>query len=108
LASGVILWGLYFALGFRAFAHGIQANKLGTALTIGLPLVACLLIKVKFPSIAGLMPPGSVYLPTATPVSLAWLPGPLLSGLTALLVGRRTQLHCVDDLRRWYGNHRAY
>src|SRR5262249_40027323 len=40
LAAGVVLWGLYFSLGFRAFARGVQANTLGLLLTLGLPLLA--------------------------------------------------------------------
>ena len=40
LAAGVLLWCLYFALGFRAFSRGMQANGLGLVLTLVLPLVA--------------------------------------------------------------------
>jgi hypothetical protein len=40
IAAGVLLWGLYFALGFRAFVRGAQANGLGMLLTVGLPLGA--------------------------------------------------------------------
>src|SRR5262249_14731491 len=40
LAAGVVLWGLYFTLGFRAFSRGLQANGLGLLLTVGLPLAA--------------------------------------------------------------------
>src|SRR6185437_3846584 len=40
LASAVLLWSLYFALGFRAFSQGTQANGLGLLLTVGLPLTA--------------------------------------------------------------------
>ena len=40
VAAGVLLWGLYFTLGFRAFARGAQANGLGVLLTVGLPLTS--------------------------------------------------------------------
>src|SRR5205823_443481 len=33
-AAGVILWGLYFAVGFCAFIRGMQANTLGLFLTL--------------------------------------------------------------------------
>ena len=39
LAAGSVLWALYFAVGFRAFSHGMQANSLGLLLTVGLPLL---------------------------------------------------------------------
>jgi hypothetical protein len=106
LACGVVLWGLYFALGFRAFARGMQANRMGMVLTVGLPLVACVLFRIDHAALAGLVPPGSVYLPTAMPASAAWLPGPLLAGVIALTLGRQTQASCVADLKRWYGRHR--
>jgi hypothetical protein len=105
VASGVILWGLYFALGFRAFARGIQANKLGTALTIGLPLLAVGLFYCQLDALAGLVPPGSVYVPTTTVASLTWLPGPLMSAALALMLSRGSQQGCVEDLRRWYDHH---
>src|SRR5262245_54827032 len=38
VAAGVLLWGLYFSLGFRQFARGVQGNGLGMLLTVGLPL----------------------------------------------------------------------
>jgi hypothetical protein len=105
LASGVVLWGLYFALGFRAFARGQQANGLGLALTLGLPLVACVLFRMDFGLLAALVPPGSVYYPTSPAADVGWLPGPLMTGAFALLLGRQTRLHCVDDLHRWYDLH---
>src|SRR5207237_1105833 len=37
-AAGVLVWGLYFTLGFRAFSRGMQASALGMLLTVGLPL----------------------------------------------------------------------
>ena len=105
LGSGVILWGLYFALGFRAFSRGMEANRLGTLLTLGLPLLACLLFRTDFAALAALVPPGSVYLSTTTTASIAWLPGPLLASAIALTIGRQSQERCVADLRTWYGQH---
>ena len=39
----MLVWCLYFALGFRAFARGQQANGLGMVLTVGLPLATIVL-----------------------------------------------------------------
>src|SRR5262249_33709435 len=56
-AAGLLLWGLYFALGFRAFARGVQANGLGLLLTLGLPFVAYFLSVMGWPTLAALTPP---------------------------------------------------
>jgi hypothetical protein len=105
LACGVVVWGCYFALGFRAFARGMQANSLGLILTVGLPLIACVLFRSDWTALAALVPPGSVYLSTASSASAEWLPGPLLAGGLALSLGRWTRRRCVEDLRRWYDLH---
>jgi hypothetical protein len=102
LAAGVILWALYFSLGFRAFAQGVQAGGLGLLLTIGLPLVTCALYQAGWPSLAALVPPGGVYQAGATITELAWLPGPAMGALLALGVGKHTQRYCEEELRRWY------
>jgi hypothetical protein len=105
LASGVVLWGLYFALGFRAFARGMQANSLGLVLTVGLPLITCVLFRSDLGFLAALVPPGSVYYPITSTADARWLPGPLVAGAFTLLLGRWTRHRCVDDLRRWYDLH---
>lgn len=102
MASGVLLWALYFALGFRSFAKGDQANGLGSLLTLGLPLIAFGLFRAGQPGLAALSPPGAVYSAmSGAPVGL-WVVGPLLAGLLALAVMRRTIANCDDALRRWY------
>jgi hypothetical protein len=83
----------------------MQANNLGMILTVGLPLITILLCRMNLEILATWVPPGGVYLPATSPVTLAWLPGPLAAGWLALLIGRETQQHCVDDLRRWYDVH---
>jgi hypothetical protein len=102
-AGGVVLWGLYFVLGFRAFAHGRQANGLGSFLTLGLPFGAFALARAGWPHLAALTPPGSVYYALAgDPASLAWLPGTVLAGVAALVLGWLAQRRCDRDLRAWY------
>jgi hypothetical protein len=105
LAAGVILWGLYFALGFRAFARGLQANGLGTLLTIGLPLLVYGLHRAGCGNLAGLLPPGSVYGSGSKPLVAGWGMGPVLAGVGALVLARFGQARCVQDLRAWYDGH---
>jgi hypothetical protein len=105
LAAAVVLWGLYFALGFRAFARGMQANTLGLLLTVGLPLLALLLYQADLAGLAALVPPGSVFQPTSAAHPWSWLPGPLLGGATALLLTRLALIRCEEELRRWYDMH---
>src|SRR5205807_1952973 len=78
LTAGLVLWGLYFAIGFWAFSRGLQANSLGALLTIALPLAAVGLAKSGQTSLMLLTPPGCVYggLLVGTSGSLVpWLAG---------------------------------
>jgi hypothetical protein len=103
-AAGVLLSALYFALGFRAFARGRQANGLGMLLTVGLPLLAFGLARLGWPLAAGWLPPGMVY--GAGPAgSWAWLVGPVAVATTTLAVARRSLARCDAELRRWYDRH---
>lgn len=104
MAAGVILWGFSFALGFRAFASGRQANQLGIVLTVLLPLVTILLAQTDFRLLASLLPPGSVYFAATTSADSWWLIGPLAVGAFTLWLAHRSLLRCEADLRRWY-NH---
>lgn len=104
LAAGVVLWGLYFAIGFRAFAKGMQANTLGIVLTLILPIATWLLLAAGWPGMAAWLPPGAVY-GAAQSVSWNWLAGPLAAGLLALTLARTARSHCDRDLRRWYARH---
>jgi hypothetical protein len=102
LAAAVVLWGLYFVLGFRAFAHGRQANGLGSLLTLGVPFAAFGLAKAGWPSVAMLTPPGSVYSAMAGEPSVLWSAGLVVYGLVVLATGRIAQQCCDRDLRAWY------
>jgi hypothetical protein len=105
LAAGIILWGLYFAVGFRAFTRGIQANGLGLLLTLGLPMLAIGCSRAGWPGLGALLPPGSVYAPVAVTPSLSWFVGPLLGGAAALVLTRFALVCCEDELRGWYDRH---
>jgi hypothetical protein len=102
LAAGVVLWGLYFSLGFRAFARGVQANALGLLLTLGLPLGAYVAYQRGWPLLAALVPPGSVYNPTTVQPAATWLPGPFLGAVAALSLARFSFARCDRELRNWY------
>ena len=61
VAAGVMLWSFAFVVGFGAFSSGMQANGLGTLLTLGLPMLAAALMRTGVPLLAALVPPGAVY-----------------------------------------------
>jgi hypothetical protein len=104
-AAAGILWGFSFAVGFRAFARGAQANGLGMVLTIGLPMVAIGMAQV-MPVLAALVPPGAVFQALEVPPSWAWLPGPACVAIAALLMTHVARTRCVSELRVWYdANH---
>jgi hypothetical protein len=102
VAAGVILWALYFVLGFRSFARGRQANGLGSLLTLGLPFVAYLLAKAGWPEWAAVTPPGSVYYALAGAGPGMWFAGPVVFAVVALTVGWHARETCDRDLRAWY------
>jgi hypothetical protein len=108
LAGGVLLWACYFTLGFRAFAHGLQANGLGTLLTIGLPLGAYALYYLDWPVLAAFLPPGLVYGASVAPLSLGQISGVLFLATATLFVARQTLTHCDAQLRRWYSAHHGH
>jgi hypothetical protein len=105
LCAGVILWGLYFALGFRAFARGMQAGSLGLFLTLGLPLLAYVLYQTGWPAAAAVLPPGAVYQPSIGQPPHTWLAGPLLAAMAALAATHWGFTRCLGDLHRWYDLH---
>jgi len=101
VAASVLLWTLYFALGFRAFARGMQANGLGSLLTLGVPTVTYVLFVRGWPALGALLPPGSVF-SALQGMPASWVIGPLAMGAGALWLSRRTLASCDADLRRWY------
>ncbi|MBI2808889.1 MAG: hypothetical protein HYX68_28235 [Planctomycetes bacterium] len=108
LSAGVILWGFYFTLGFRAFASGRQANQLGIALTVLFPLVTMLLAHTEWRNLAALMPPGSVYFASTGAASPWWLLSSLALAVFTLWLARWSLQRCESDLRYWYDqNHCA-
>jgi hypothetical protein len=102
LESGVLLWSLYFSLGFCSFARGRQANGLGMLLTLGVPLIAVILVKNRWPELAALTPPGNVWTPMAVGPNSIWLCGALLIGSASLALGFAARRTCDRDLRLWF------
>jgi hypothetical protein len=105
LAAGVLLWSLYFALGFRAFSAGIQTNGLGLLLTVGMPLLAFVLARTSVSGLAVLTPPGSVYYAGARPITWLAVVGAALFAVVTLGITRHALAHCDRDLRKWYDRH---
>jgi hypothetical protein len=99
-SAGVVLWGLYFALGFWSFSSGVQANTLGLTLTLLTPLATFVAFRLGFPMIATALPPGSLYFVNGA--SPLWPVGPLAAGVGALIVARLSLTKCDASLRRWY------
>jgi hypothetical protein len=104
-AAGVLLWGLYFTLGFRAFSRGTQANGLGMLLTIGLPLLVFGADRAGMAEISAALPPGLVYSAAAAPVGMVAALGALCIAGAVLLMARRALHHGDLELRRWYALH---
>jgi hypothetical protein len=102
MAAGYLLWAFSFALGFRAFSRGMHANGLGSLLTLGIPILAGVLIWLHTPALPSLLPPGAVFIAQTTGPTLGWLPGPVLTAAVTLLISRSAQRHCDRDLRLWF------
>jgi hypothetical protein len=106
-ATAVLLWGLYFALGFRAFSRGVEAKRLGLGLTLGLPILTLVFSYLGWPLAAALLPPGGVCYAAARSLTLGWFAGTFLCGVTALIVSRKARQDCAEELRHWCETHRA-
>jgi hypothetical protein len=102
MAVGVLLWSLYFALGFRAFSRGIQTNGLGMLLTLGLPLAAYGFYRASYSPLAALLPPGGVYGAAAGRLGWTGLIGAVFCAVATIAMAREALAHCDRDLRRWY------
>jgi hypothetical protein len=99
ISCAVLLWGLYFALGFRAFARGQAANGLGMLLTLGVPLAAIALNQM---GLSSWLPPGMVYAAAQGKMPLI---GALLAAGLTLWVARHSLAECDSQLRLWYDKH---
>jgi hypothetical protein len=102
VAAATVLWSFSFVVGFAAFSSGMQANGLGSLLTLGFPLAATALNFTGVPFLASLLPPGAVYSALATPPAIGWLPGPVLVALLTIWLTRRVVRRCEGRLRLWY------
>jgi hypothetical protein len=107
LAAAVVLWGLYFTLGFRAFSSGLHTNSLGLILTVGLPLAVYGGYRGGWRSLAALLPPGTVFATGAGGLSMPQVTGLLLAGVLALILAPVAMAQCDGKLRRWYDQHQG-
>jgi hypothetical protein len=101
-AGGLLMWLLYFSLGFRAFVRGVQAGNLGMVLTVGVPLLTILLLRAGWPGLAALTPPGAVYLAAISESPLFCLPGLFLAAVLSLWIHRVALSRCLEELKHWY------
>lgn len=107
-ASGVLLWSLYFMVGFRAFAGGYQSSGLASLMVIGLPTATWLLVRTGWPAVASILPPGSVYLSQMPNWSAGLIIMPVVVGLIVLARSKSAIEECDASLRTWYDrNHGA-
>jgi hypothetical protein len=104
-SSGVLLWGLYFTLGFRAFARGLHANGLGMLLTVGLPLAGFGASHSGWSAFGALLPPGLVHTAAASSVGFTAVLGAAAAALVTIIVARRALRDGDAELRRWYDRH---
>jgi hypothetical protein len=108
MAASAILWNFAFIVGFYCFSTGRQANGVGSLLTLGAPIAATFSIKLGFPILGALMPPGAVYLAMVDPPTLGWVIGPSLVAGYSLWLLHRSLAGCDAHLRKWYDlNHGA-
>jgi hypothetical protein len=105
VAEGVLLWALYFALGFRAFSRGARANGLGMMLTLGLPLAAYAFGRAGLPNLTALLPPGAVFRAATDGLSASGLAGTVVAAGLCVVVARRALFECDRELRHWYDRH---
>jgi hypothetical protein len=104
-SSGVLLWGLYFALGFRAFSRGLHANSLGMLLTTGLPVIVFGANRLGWAPVAAILPPGLVHSAAAGSLGIVATAGAAIAAWLTLTTARRTLCHGDAELRQWYGRH---
>jgi hypothetical protein len=102
VACGVILWGLYFALGFWAFIKGMQASLVGMGLTLVLPMVTLVLARQGWVVWTSLLPPGSIYLGATTAFTWSYLLGPFIGAAATLGIAQWSLPRCERQLRHWY------
>jgi hypothetical protein len=103
LIASTILWLVYFVLGFWAFARGVQANTLGSLLTLGLPMIAGIVAAgLKLPEAMVIVPPGFVYAAMTQEISVGWVIAVAAYGVAGVALLRWTLHHADGFLRRWY------
>jgi len=100
-AGGFSLWGLAFAVGFRAFASGHQSSGIASLFTLGLPLALIAAVRLKLNLVADLIPTGLSYTPLSTGVSWTWGLGFALAFGASAILTRYGLARCDRDLRKW-------
>ena len=100
--GGLLLWGISFAVGFRAFTSGTQTSGLATMMTLGLPLISIATFRMGQPVLGNFVPTGLPYMPLVEGITWYWLIGcvvTVIGGATLTWYGIQ---QCEHDLRKWY------
>ena len=107
-AGGGLLWGLSFAIGFRAFARGAQANGVALAITLGGPVLVFVAYRFGLESAAGLIPTSLCDLPLRYGLNVGWGAGAVLTLSAAFLLLHSGVKTCVGDLQNWYDRNHGH
>lgn len=101
-AGGLAVWGLAFAVGFRAFAAGGRVNTFATTAILAAPLALIALVRLGADEAANLLPAGLCYMPLGVGLSWAWAVGFVATVGTTVLLTYIGLTRCDADLRQWY------
>ncbi len=102
LAMGAIFWGMVFTIGFRAFSTGVQANRFGSLMTLGLPLLTYAAFRMQYDFLACLLPPGAIFHALTDRPDWLWAIGPISLSLLTLFLEKKSMNSCDANLRDWY------
>ena len=100
--GGLGLWAFSFAVGFRAFCTGNQANGVASLITLGLPFLLFALMRAGLEPVAAFVPTAACYLPLQTGVTLTWGAGFALMLAATVRLTDRGLMRCDAELRAWY------
>lgn len=105
--AGCLLWGLSFAVGFRAFSTGAQTSGMSSFLVLGVPMILVGLLKLGYEAEANFLPVGLVYMPLKSGLTLPWFAAYALTTFGAVALSRFGLARCDSGLRRWYSENQG-
>ena len=105
--GGLLLWGISFAVGFRAFASGTQTSGLATMMTLGLPMLLVACFRINQPTLGNFLPTGLPYMPLVAGITWYWLIGCIVMLIGGLTLTRYGIQQCESDLRKWFNQNQG-